>query len=505
MSAGEATGVDSNALARTLSSSHDVAALQEKHRSDERTAEGDANDNDDAGQDSASSSASVPRPEPAGSGGIFAGLLGDEGALENLSMSSQPSSSAPPSSSGSAEGSALDLGLDDELRDFSLPSTTPGAAALSPAKKAPSIKRSIEPVAPKPPPPPAPEVSASLGDDALDALGAAFDTLASQPAPARAGGGLTDDERAFLAGMAGAQPPPPPPTATPVRPPKPPPRPPEKPGVPRAAPPPRRKKPAASASPRGASTKLAISEEARAAAFLPLKRASSSPVIGDGIEFPDGIDPTERPAKQRTKADPEITAPNQIAAPMRARPDNDEFEEPPSTLPLATTTGEHERPAPRKAKRPVREQPTVWRGLNKVAIAAAVVVGLLGGGAIGASTAPVPAKRNDGRARAELAVADGNRYYEVARFDDAVGKYKNAVNNDRTYAPAHRAKGAALAKLAQAAQTTQPDQAQRLWDEAAEAYQEYLLLEPSAIDAADIKEALKRRGKKPVSTEGARD
>ena len=97
----------------------------------------------------------------------------------------------------------------------------------------------------------------------------------------------------------------------------------------------------------------------------------------------------------------------------------------------------------------VRERPTLMGGLPKLALAAAVVVGLIGGGAVGAATAPEGAKRNDARARAEFALADGNRYYDAARFDDAVGRYKNAINNDRTYAPAHRAKGAALAKLAQ--------------------------------------------------------
>ena len=127
--------------------------------------------------------------------------------------------------------------------------------------------------------------------------------------------------------------------------------------------------------------------------------------------------------------------------------------------------------------------------------------GLAVGAGVGAAVTPAKAPRNDARARAELALADGNRYYEVARYDDALGKFKNAINNDRTFAPAHRAKGAALAKQAMmAAQTQQGEQAQRLWDEAAAAYREYLALEPSAIDAADIKDALTRRGVAPVST-----
>jgi tetratricopeptide (TPR) repeat protein len=108
----------------------------------------------------------------------------------------------------------------------------------------------------------------------------------------------------------------------------------------------------------------------------------------------------------------------------------------------------------------------------------------------GAATAPASTKRNDARARAEAQLAEGNRFYQVGRFDDALGAYKAALNNDRAFAVAHRAKGSALAS-------------NKRYDEAAEAYRDYLALEPSAIDAADIKEALTRRGLTPVS--GAAD
>ena len=194
--------------------------------------------------------------------------------------------------------------------------------------------------------------------------------------------------------------------------------------------------------------------------------------------------------------DPEVTAPgyNGAAAVL------------PSTRPAPRPNGAPGAVAGDKVeaddRRKVRERPTIMAGVRKLALAASVLVGLTGGGLIGAATAPKPAKRSDGaRAIAELALADGNRYYKDARFDDAVGRYKDATNNDSTYAPAHRAKGAALAKLGQLSQQAQQtDEAQRQFDAAAAAYQKYLALEPSAIDAADIIEALTRRGLSPVGS-----
>jgi hypothetical protein len=485
MSAGEATGADSNALARTLSSTHDISGLNPAV-----LAQRAADDSDDASvrteRPSLETSPHGDSVDDSGDGegvggGIFAGLLGPDGPGGDIDDGSglslgraAPTPSALPAVARAPVGpsnrhESLDLGLGDELGDFELPSTAPANKALSPAQKSPRPNRRGDADRPRPaPPPPPPEVSASLSDDAMGALEAAFDSMAARPTEEKRDG-LTDDERRFLENVAGAGPPPPAPRGAAN---KPPPRPPERPGVPRAAPPPRKKRPPPTA--------LTLSAEAKAAAFIQLKRAAP-PSPTPSLARSDSA--------QQLSTDPEVTAPGHDAAPPR----------PPATP---------NRPKPAAAdavvdsapKRVVRERPTLMGGLPKLALAAAVVVGLIGGGAVGAATAPEGAKRNDARARAEFALADGNRYYDAARFDDAVGRYKNAINNDRTYAPAHRAKGAALAKLAQLSQQAQQvAQAQSQWDEAAAAYREYLVLEPSAIDAADIKEALSRRGLSPVA------
>ena len=229
MSAGEATGVDSDALARTLSSTHDVSSFQ----SDASGMSQADDDEDDSGGASREDSERVVRP--ADGPGIFADLLGGATFADDEPAPPPPIHAAPtfsrdddddsvrqarPSFDGTAEApsaeGSIDLGLDDELGDFDLPSTKPGAKALSPAQKAPLRKRAHEEARPSPPPPP-PEVAASLSDDAMGALEAAFDTLASAPVQAAPRGGLTDDERLFLENIAGAPPPPPPPTASPPR------------------------------------------------------------------------------------------------------------------------------------------------------------------------------------------------------------------------------------------------------------------------------------------------
>lgn len=485
MSAGEATGVDSDALARNLSSTHDIAALQARQ---DATADGDAvaSDSTQAPSDEGNveDSGASPRPglsdERPGGGGIFNNLLGvgDDDLPAPPPMAPPPTELPSARARGQGGAAGLDLGLDDELGDFDLPVSQrqPAAPARRPA---PPKRAAREEAAPPAPPPPPPEVSASLGDDALGALEAAFDTLASAPVrPAASAAGLSDDERRFLENVMGSGPPPPPPRAAKVS--KPPPRPPEKPGVPRPAPPPLKKK--------AASTGFALSPEAREAAFIPLKVKRPPPRV---VAEPP-------PPPPPVREDPEITAPNDVAPPRRQRPAA--ATEPAAPL-VTESPGDDVTAVEARRTRAPRPRPTVWRDLHKGALAAAILVGLLAGAGAGAALAPSPQKRNDARARAELALADGNRYYEAARYDDALGKFKNAINNDRTYAPAHRAKGAALAKQAMmAAQTQQGDQAQKLWDEAAAAYREYLALEPSAIDAADIKDALARRGVAPVTT-----
>ncbi len=430
MSVGEAT----DALARNLSSSHDLAGLQD------RTVESPADSDDE--EDSGAVNRDPSLVHNFAGAGIFAGLL-DAPVKE---------ASPPPVVGG------LDLGLDDELGDFELPATAPGNAALSPQKKAPPKKAASPTSSPRstsPPKRPVPveqgdDVSVSLGDDALDALGAAFDSMAMRPSQARGADGLSDDERNFLSAEAPAAPEP---RAPPRRPP---PRPPGKPGERRQPPPPRAKK-----RERAPSTGIALSAEAKEAAFLPLKTAPapSAPAVD--------VDVDVRPRAQR-----------------RVEPEHGE-----ATLPGGTTPAANEptqllvRPT---RGPPPRVKPSVMGGVPVWAMAAAVLLGIVGGGAGGALTAPGAVKRNDARGHAEDKLVEGNRFYADGRYEDAIASYKAALNNDRAFAVAHRAKGAALARKDR-------------YDEAAMAYRDYLALEPSAIDANDIKEALVRRNIAPVA------
>ena len=377
------------------------------------------------------------------SAGIFSGLL-DAPTKDAL---------PPPVTGGLDLG--LEFGLDAELGDFELPATAPGNAALSPAKKTPAKKPAPSPSsAASPPPPKRPtpseqpvDVGASFGDDALDALGAAFDSMAQRPSLVRGRDGLSDDERNFL----GAEGPPPQEAKAPPR--RPPPRPPGKPGERRQPPPSRAKK-----SDRAPSTGIALSAEAKAAAFLPLKASSSSPM--------KQVDTDIGPRAKRQAVAAEAGE---------------------ATMPAGMSPAESTQllSRPKQGAAP-REKPSVLGGVPVWAMAAAVLIGLLGGGAAGALTAPGAVKRNDGRGHAEEKLVEGNRFYADGRYEDAIASYKAALNYDRAFAVAHRAKGAALARKDR-------------YDEAAVAYRDYLALEPSAIDAGDIKEALGRRGVAPVA------
>jgi len=424
MSVGEAT----DALARNLSSTHDAGQLQD------RTTESPVEDED---EDSGLVNRDPSLVHNFAGAGIFSGLL---------DVPEKTAAPPPPVVGG------LDLGLEDELGDFELPATAPGNPALSPQKKTAPPKKAASSSSAAPPKRATPieqndDVSASFGDDALDALGAAFDSMAQRPSQARGADGLSDDERSFLRADA------PPPSNEPKAPPRrPPPRPPGKPGERRQPPPPRAKK-----RDRVASTGIALSAEAKEAAFLPLKASSSPPA--------PVVDTDVRPRAQRQAA----AAAGEATLPGGSVP----------VEPTQVLTRPKQGPAP-------REKPTVLGGVPIWAMAAAVVIGLLGGGAAGAFTAPAPVKRNDARGHAEEKLIEGNRFYAAQRWADALASYKAALNYDRAFPLAHRAKGAALAR------------AER-YDEAAEAYRDYLALEPSAIDAGDIKEALVRRGVAPVA------
>ncbi|HEY1097288.1 MAG TPA: hypothetical protein VGF99_00105, partial [Myxococcota bacterium] len=319
MNVGEAT----DGLARNLSGSHDASGLQGRN-------DLSLDDDDDSGVVNREASL-VHNIDTAG---IFAGLL-------TVPEPSGPTPVAPPIG-------GIDLGLDEELGDFQLPATSPGNPALSPAKKTVGAKKSSSP----PSPAPAPRIEAlpadvgiSLGDDALDALGAAFDSMAARPTGNRGKDGLTDRERDFL----GASAPKKVAEAPPMPPRKPPPRPPGKPGERRQAPPPRISKRA-----RAASTGLSISAEARDAAFIPLKPTPSSSAAPETAIRPRA----RREAKNddKTEIAPMPTAPSSSAAANSEGTD------------LVTRPG---RVAP-------REKPSVFGGISKLALAAVVVVGIVG-------------------------------------------------------------------------------------------------------------------------------
>jgi tetratricopeptide (TPR) repeat protein len=288
-----------------------------------------------------------------------------------------------------------------------------------------------------------------LSDEAFGDLEKAFDEMALRPgaAPARrGGGGLTADEEEFLRGD------------RPARDKKPP-------TLPRGGddgPTGRREAPAKPPPRRGTKTQkqrpphLTLSDEAKKLAFLPL-RADPKPDTSGAVARPklDAVAP-----KLEVKA--------------RGQRGHD--------LDEGVGVGEHTdvvRDA-RKDKPVARVVPSPFRGLSFVRVAALVLVAAMLGGALGFFLTTKPQRANTPRARAELKFANGNRFYDQGRFDDALGEFKGAIGSDGTFAIAYRAKGAALAKL-------------QRFDEAAEAYKKYLELEPNAVDVADVTEAIKRR------------
>lgn len=101
---------------------------------------------------------------------------------------------------------------------------------------------------------------------------------------------------------------------------------------------------------------------------------------------------------------------------------------------------------------------------------------------VGAGAATAPDNVDDTpsvRLNAIKQIAAGNRYFEEGRYDEALGAYRGALNSDRSYVQAHRAKAVALAK-------------QRRYDEAAKSYEEYLAVSTDASDADLVKEILYR-------------
>ena len=463
--AGETTGED-KAFQRALSGIHDMpTSMQSSGISDERTMIFQ--------QNNPLSDAVV---DPAGRVGVFSALLSSMpdasepsapittehtgvGALDDVDQSEEeevrapsPSESTEPPASESTEplensgarARELDFDFGKEIGDFDLPATNPNIerAIAHAAHKhdnhtgranLPRVDVQLAELSlPREAPPPALE---ALTEDAFGQLEQAFANLAVQPvavAESRGRDGLTENERAFLRADA------PPPAARPAA----------KVAQPKAPPtPPQRRK-------VRSLDEMVLSREAREAAFLPAR----------GEPAPAG------PPPARVRA----SVPQ---APARRG--------------HATSAGEVE-PTDVLAERravPRREPPAVLSELRVGAAVTLLVVGLLGGAGVGAATAPTPVKQNHTRARAEQSFADGNRYFDEARFEEALGKYKGAINIDHTFAPAHRAKGVALAKL-------------QRYDEAAEAYREYLVLEPDAVDRKDVRESLSARGIKASAPPG---
>lgn len=289
----------------------------------------------------------------------------------------------------------------------------------------------------------------ALSDEAFGDLEKAFDDLALKP-PARKGGLSADEQRLLRGG--------PPPRGG-------------------SRPPPMRKKSAdgeatgrTSAPPvpgrkggksgRPRPTHFELSEETRRAAFLPLVAESrTKPRIELGPELPvEGQEPAES-----------------AAAGSRA---------------VASSSPEETDLVRERKERAARPVPSAWKGLSAPVMIGLVLLALAGGGALGAFViAPQPKAVATPRARAELKLANGNRFYDQGRFDDALGEFRAALTIDPTYSIALRAKGTALAKL-------------QRFDEAQVAYTEYLRLEPGALDAADVKAAIDRRGPPPAPPEG---
>lgn len=272
----------------------------------------------------------------------------------------------------------------------------------------------------------------NLSEDAFGALEAAFDEVAMRPdppppLPSRAEEAL----RAMSANAAMSG------IALPTRP--------EEVAASVPAPPPLRRR-------RAPQLHLTLSEEAKALAGLPLGRRSDSTEVTARI-------PRARPAAAASPP-PAARAPDREATdPVQRR----------VSRPTGVSAGE-----------PELEAPQVFSGFTLGRVAAAFFAFLLVGGLLGVAIAPEPERRPaTPRARAEQRFAEGNRFYQDGRFDDALGSYRGAIALDRTFAPAYRAKAAALAK-------------QKRYEEAAAAYRAYLDIAPGAVDATAVQEVLER-------------
>lgn len=208
---------------------------------------------------------------------------------------------------------------------------------------------------------------------------------------------------------------------------------------------------------------LTLSEEAKALAGIPIQATLGAGNIALDITRGSGQAPA-------------ATAPPRPTRPEESRPTGP-VPAPPASE--ASEVTEAIRPA-RARTVPAPEEPKLFSGFTFARVAAVVLVAVLLGLGTGVLIAPKPEpKPVTPRSRAEQQFSDGNRYYAEGRFDDAFGSYRGAISVDRTFAPAHRAKAAALAKLQRG-------------EEAAGAYRTYLDISPSAVDAEQVREVLRR-------------
>lgn len=314
--------------------------------------------------------------------------------------------------------------------------------------------------------------SNTLSEEAFGDLEKAFDEMALRPQTAAPRGALSPDEQRFLrgedsgagsrsgsgAGSAGARRPPPLKKAD---------------GEERTAPPlppgasgRRQAPPLKNQKKEKRPTHFELTAEAKKLAFLPING-----------ERAEGSASAARPRMAMTSsvAVPRVERIDRTAATTQARS---------SARDGAASASEDTDFVRTDKKRERKTVPSVFHGLSVLRAAAIVIVTAILGGVGGAFTAPPPKIPNTPRARAELKFGEGNQYYDAGRYDDALGAFRGATSIDSTFALAHRAKGAALAKL-------------NRHDEAAQAYEEYLKLETNALDWADVEAAIARREGRP--------
>lgn len=444
--AGEATYAEENPLARMAS----------RQSADQDTCEGRP-------LRDVPSSVSLPSMPPCASGrGVFEGLLAEdpehplsadpthedldlpvaaprpvtaEGATAPNEPAPGPSDGAAtapnPTAPGPSEEGATKEAMPSGEHDAFEPAFTSQEIAPSPVLLS-SLEADVQGM---------PLLGGALGEEAFDELERAFDEVARRPDPEPALPSRAEDalrQASLHAAHSGF--------ALPTAP--------EEVAAAVPAPLPKQEPPALRRA-RPRTLHLTLSEEAKALAGIPLRRK-------------DDTEQTARLPRARAAAPgddcgldehAEITEPRGRA--QRGVP---------STKPKPLGARKEEAP----------KVPAVFAGFTLARVAAAAAVFLVVGGLVGAAVAPEPERKPaTPRARAEQRFAEGNRFYEKGRFDDALGSYRGAIALDRTFAPAYRAKAAALAK-------------QKRHEEAAQAYRAYLDIAPDAVDAEAVREVLAR-------------